>query len=305
MIAKVMRLTMGTSGAETLSCSANIFVGMTEAPLVIRPYIEAMTRSELFAVMVGGFATIAGSVLASYIAMGIPAQHLIAASVMSAPAALVIAKLMIPETEHSATRGDAQPPEIKVGENVVDAAVRGTTDGLYLSLNVLAMVIAFISLLAVADWILGGFDYLIDYRLLGGEAHTVAGVEEYRGIFPGSLRRIFGAVFAPLAFVMGVPWGEAPQVGHLLGIKICANEFVAYGELSTLLRDGALSERGRTIATYALCGFANFGSVGIIIGGISAIAPSRRPDLARLGIRAMFGGALASWMTAAIAGMLL
>jgi len=304
-IAFVMRKTMGTSGAETLSVSANIFVGQTEAPFLIKPFLDKMTYSEVNAVMVGGFATIAGGVLAAYIGMGISPTHLIVASVMSAPAALVMAKLLVPETEHSETAGDAKLPKIHVGENLVDAAARGTTDGLKLALNVMAMLIAFIALIALVDWILGGIDAVVDGRWLGGEAFAVGSGVEYKGWFPGSLRTLFGTVFAPLAWVMGVSWAEAAEVGNLLGTKICVNEFVAYAELSKLIGSGRLSERSIVIATYALCGFANFASVGIQIGGISALSPSRRADLAKLGLRAMFGGAFASWMTATVAGLLL
>lgn len=305
-IAVVMHKLMRTSGAETLSCAGNIFVGMTESPLLIRPYLNRMTMSELHAVMVGGFATIAGSVLAAYIGFGISANHLIIASVMSAPAALVIAKLMAPETEHSETAGDVKMPRIDVGENILDAAARGTTDGLRLAVNVVAMLIAFIGLIAVVDWVLGGIDGVIDGRWLGGEAFSTASDgQEFRGIFPGSLRTLFGILLAPLAFLMGVPWSEAPEVGHLLGIKICANEMIAYGNLSELMKMNQLSPRSITIATYALCGFANFASIGIQLGGIGAIAPGRRTDLARLGLRAMAGGALASWTTATIAGLLI
>lgn len=304
-IAFVMRKTMGTSGAETLSVSANIFVGQTEAPFLIKPFLDRMTFSEVNAVMVGGFATIAGGVLAAYIGMGISPTHLIVASVMSAPAAMVMAKLMVPETEHSETAGDAKLPEVQVGDNLIDAAARGTTDGLKLAANVMAMLIAFISLIAVADWILGAVDARIDGDWLGGEAFAVGGGMEFKGWFPGSLRTIFGTVFAPIAWIMGVPWGEAAGVGHLLGTKICVNEFVAYAELSKAIGVHQLSERSIVIATYALCGFANFSSIGIQIGGIAAICPGKRAELAKLGLRAMFGGAFASWMTATVAGMLL
>ncbi len=304
-IAFVMRKTMGTSGAETLSVSANIFVGQTEAPFLIKPFLDHMTYSEVNAVMVGGFATIAGGVLAAYIGMGISPTHLIVASVMSAPAAMVMAKLMVPETAHSETAGDAKLPKIQVGDNLIDAAARGTTDGLKLAVNVMAMLIAFISLIAVADWILGAIDAKIDGDWLGGQAFAVGSGTEFKGWFPGSLRTIFGTVFAPIAWVMGVPWSEAAPVGNLLGTKICVNEFVAYAELSKAIGVHQLSERSVVIATYALCGFANFSSIGIQIGGISAICPGRRTELAKLGLRAMFGGALASWMTATVAGMLL
>ena len=304
-IAKIMRRTMGTSGTETLSCSANIFVGQTEAPFLIKPYIGEMTLSELHAVMVGGFATVAGGVLAAYIGMGISATHLIIASVMSAPAALVMAKMMVPETHHSITAGDVKLPKIKVGDNIIDAAAQGTTMGLKLALNVMAMLVAFIALIAFVDWVLGGIEYCIDYKLLGGEAIQVGRKIEYQGIFPGSLRTIFGTIFGPLAFLMGVPWHDAAPIGNLLGVKICANEFVAYGELSNLIKSQGVSPRSVVIATYALCGFANFSSIGIQVGGISALAPGRRADLAKLGLRAMFAGALASWTTATIAGLLI
>jgi len=310
-LARFMRWTMGTSGSETLSCSANIFVGQTEAPLLIRPFLSGLTRSELFTVMVGGFATIAGGVLAGYIAMGIPAAHLIAASVMSAPAALVIGKIMEPELEHSETAGDAAFPELETGANVIEAATGGISDGLKLAVNVAAMLVGFIALIAAADVLLSFLDRMIDGRLLGGAwvqypaqgMSPVAG--EFRGIVPGSLRTLFGTVLKPLAFLMGVPWKDAGLVGNLLGIKLSLNEFVAYGTLGTYLKSGVLSERAVIISTYALCGFANFSSIGIQIGGIAALAPERRADLARLGLRAMLGGALASWLTATIAGMLL
>ncbi len=310
-MAKFMRWTLGTSGAETLSCTANIFVGQTEAPLLIKPFLEDMTNSELLTVMVGGFATIAGGVLAGYIAMGIPAGHLIAASVMSAPAALVMGKLVFPELEHSVTAGDTEFPEIKTGDNVIEAATAGITDGLKLAVNVGAMLIGFIALIAVADVLLNWADKLIDGMLLGGTyvKYASGGLSpvtgEFRGIFPGSLRTLFGTILRPLAFLMGVPWADAAKVGNLLGIKLSLNEFVAYGELATYLHAGAIGHRAMIISTYALCGFANFSSIGIQIGGISALAPHRRKDLAKLGLKAMFAGALASWMTATIAGMLL
>ena len=306
-----MRWTMGTSGVETLSCSANMFIGQTEAPLLIRPYIGATTRSELLTIMVGGFSTIAGSGLAVYIAMGVPAAHLLAASVMSAPAALMIGKIIYPELEHSTTAGDVALPAVDVGANIVEAASNGISDGLKLALNVGAMLIGFIALIAVADVILNFCDALIDGRLLGGEqvSYTASSMSpvtsEYRGVFPGSLRTLFGSFFKPLAWMMGVPWADAPAVGHLLGVKLSLNEFVAYGILETQIKAGELSERAVIISTYALCGFANFSSIGIQLGGIGALAPERRRDLADLGLRAMFGGALASWLTATIAGILL
>jgi CNT family concentrative nucleoside transporter len=318
-MSRFMRWTIGTSGAETLSCSANIFVGQTEAPLLIKPFLNGMTQSELLTIMVGGFATIAGGVLAGYIAMGVPAGHLIAASVMSAPAALVVGKIIFPEKEHSETAGDVDLPEIQVGSNVVEAASNGITDGLKLAVNVGAMLIGFIALIAVLDVILNWMDYIIDGQLLGGiytiyDASDLSPAKgEYVGIgpiqnvgyFPGSLQTFFGTILSPLAYLMGVPWEDATQVGNLLGIKLSLNEFVAYGTLGNYINSGILSERAMIISTYALCGFANFSSIGIQIGGISAIAPSRKSDLAKVGLKAMFGGALASWLTATIAGILI
>ncbi len=310
-MSRFMRWTIGTSGAETLSCSANIFVGQTEAPLLIKPFLNKMTKSELLTVMVGGFATIAGGVLAGYIAMGVPAGHLIAASVMSAPAALVVGKIIYPEKEHSETAGDVALPDIKVGDNVIEAATNGITDGLKLAVNVGAMLIGFIALIAVIDVTLNWLDLLIDGRLLHGEYIKYAAtgmspaVGEYSGIIPGSLQTFFGTLLRPLAWLMGVTWSNADKLGNLMGIKLSLNEFVAYGTLGNYINNGVLDERTIDIATYALCGFANFSSIGIQIGGISALAPNRRKDLARVGLKAMFGGAIASFMTATIAGMLL
>ncbi len=310
-LAKFMRWTVGTSGAETLSCTANIFVGQTEAPLLIKPFLNEMTKSELLTIMVGGFATIAGGVLAAYIAMGIPAGHLIAASVMSAPAALLIGNIIYPELEHSVTAGDVDMPEIDSGDNVIEAAANGITDGLKLAVNVGAMLIGFIALIAVLDVTLNWFDSLIDGSLLKGAwvAYGSGGMSpvtgEYSGIFPGSLQTLFGTLLKPLAFLMGVPWADSARVGNLLGIKISLNELVAYGVLGSYIQEGVISNRAMIISTYALCGFANFSSIGIQIGGISAVAPRRRADLAKLGLKAMFGGAIASWLTATVAGILL
>jgi len=310
-LSRFMRWTIGTSGAETLSCTANVFVGQTEAPLLIKPFLNGMTNSELLTIMVGGFATIAGGVLAGYIAMGIPAGHLVAASVMSAPAALVVGKIIFPELQHSQTAGDVSLPDIEVGGNVIEAAANGITDGLKLAVNVGAMLIGFIALIAVLDVILGFMDGMIDGRLLGGAQITYAAsgmspaVGEYTGVFPGSLQTLFGTLLRPLSWLMGVPWKDAAAVGSLLGVKLSLNEFVAYGTLGSYIQGDILSERSIIIATYALCGFANFSSIGIQIGGISAIAPERRSDLARVGLKAMFGGAIASFLTATIAGILL
>ncbi len=310
-LARFMGWTVGTSGAETFSCTANIFVGQTEAPLLIKPFLEEMTRSELLTIMVGGFATIAGGVLAGYIAMGIPAGHLIAASVMSAPAALLVGKIIYPELEHSSTAGDLELPEIEVGGNVIEAAANGIGDGLKLAVNVGAMLIGFIALIAVLDVGLNWIDSLVDGALLGGAwvSYGSGGmspvVGEYTGLFPGSLQTLFGTLLRPLAWVMGVPWADAGRVGNLLGIKLSLNEFVAYGVLGSYIHESALSAKAIVISTYALCGFANFSSIGIQIGGIAAVAPRRRAALAALGLKAMFGGAIASWLTATVAGMLL
>ncbi len=286
LFARVMMKLLGTSGAESLSASANIFVGQTEAPLLIRPYIQAMTRSELMAVMTGGFATVAGGVLAAYVGMGVSAGHLIAASVMSAPAALVMAKIMIPETELSQTAGDVKMDVKLPWVNVIDAAAQGAGDGLKLALNVGAMLLAFLGLIAVVDAGLAPLGRLV-------------------GLDGLSLQFILGGVFAPLAWLMGVPWSEATAVGGLLGIKTAANEFIAYAELSKMLEQDALSERSVIIATYALCGFSNFSSIAIQIGGIGSIAPERKSELAQLGLRAMIAGSLACFQTATIAGLLL
>ena len=277
-MAWVMRRTMGTSGSESFSCAANIFVGQTEAPLVIRPYLPTMTRSELMAVMVGGFATVAGGVMAAYVRFGVDAGHLLAASVMSAPAALVVAKIMFPETEQSPTRGSVTLAVEREYANVLDAAAGGAGVGLKLAANIGAMLLAFIALVAMLNYGLG-----------------------FAGL---SLQQIFGWVFAPIAWVMGVPWSEAAVFGNLLGTKIAVNEFVGYIELIAARESGSLSPRSVVIATYALCGFANFASIAIQIGGIGTLVPGRRADVAALGLRAMFGGALASWLTATIAGVL-
>jgi CNT family concentrative nucleoside transporter len=285
LIARVLTGVLRISGAEALAMAANIFCGQTEAPLVVKPYIARMTSSELMALMTGGFATIAGSVLAAYVGLLGPeyAGHLLAASVMSAPAAFVMAKILLPERERPETAGRVQPGLGRTTRNVLDAAATGTADGLRLYMNVLAMLIAFVSLVAVLDWPLSALE--------------VDGA-------PLSLRRIFGWAFAPLAWLMGVAWTDCASVGSLLGTKIAVNEFMAYADLAAVKAQG-LAPRSSVIAAYALCGFANFASIGIQIGGIGALVPERREDLVRLGLRAMIGGALASWMTATIAGAFL
>jgi len=285
-VAWLMIKTMKTSGAETLSCAANIFVGQTEAPLLIKPYLATMTLSELHAVMTGGFATIAGGVMAAYISFGVPAQHLIAASVMSAPAALAISKLLYPETEKSLTAGEVEVKVDQLYANAVDAAASGASDGLKLAANVAAMLIAFLGLLAFFNALLGWFGGLISLPQL-------------------SLELICAYLMAPVAWLMGVPWADCAEVGVVLGKKTILNEFIAYLDLMELVKQQAISERSQIISTYALCGFSNIGSIGIQIGGIGALAPQRQGDLARLSVRALIAGSLACFMTACIAGMLI
>ncbi|CDN15814.1 MAG: NupC/NupG family nucleoside CNT transporter [Richelia sp.] len=300
LVAVVMMKTMKTSGSESLSAAANIFVGQTEAPLMIKPYVETMTRSELHAIMTGGFATIAGGVMAAYISFGVPVEHLIAASVMSAPAALAVSKLLYPETEESLTAGKVQVEVDSTYANPIDAAATGASEGMKLALNVAAMLIAFLGLLALINGVLGWIGFRVGLPQL-------------------SLEWIFSYLLFPVAWLMGVPWADCGQVGILLGKKTILNEFVAYLDLKTLMENtqkintGAInpgnlpviSERAKIIATYALCGFSNIGAIGIQIGGIGCIAPKRQADLAQLGVRAMLGGAFACFMTACIAGFLL
>jgi CNT family concentrative nucleoside transporter len=287
-IGTLMMRAMKTSGAESLSCAANIFVGQTEAPLLIKPYVNSLTISELHAVMTGGFATIAGGVMAAYIAMGVPAAHLIAASVMSAPAALAISKLFYPETETPKTTGELKLKIEKTHVNAIDAASSGALDGLKLALNVGAMLIAFLGLVALINAILAWFG-------------------QFFGLPQLSLESILAYLMAPIAWLMGVPWDDCAQIGILLGKKTILNEFVAYLDLTEMVKGEApkISQRANILATYALCGFSNLGSIGIQIGGIGAISPQRQSDLARLGLRAMIAGSLACFMTACIAGLLL
>ena len=282
-IAKVMEKTMKTSGAETLSISANIFVGQTEAPILIRPYISRMTNSELMTVMVGGFSTVAGSVMALYVTWlnNIPeiAGHLLAASVMSAPAALMVAKIIYPETKSYQIINSNSIKLKSQDNNLVDAIGRGATDGLKLAANVAAMLIAFISLVAMINFILG---------LLGT-----------------SMQEMLGLFFKPLAWAMGIPWADAKIVGTLMGEKIVLTELIAFRDLSDYVSNNTISERSVIIASYALCGFANFGSIGIQLGGIGSMAPKRKKDLSKLVFKAMLGGAIASWLTASIVGILI
>jgi len=290
-IAWVMQRSMGTSGAETLSVAGNIFVGQTEAPLLIRPFVGKMTYSELDTVMVGGFATIAGGVMAAYVAMLSPyfsdiAGHLLTASVMNAPAALYISKLLVPEVEQPVTRGKLKVTVAKEEANVIDAAAGGAAQGLKLAFNVAAMLLAFVALIAMINYLVGG----------------LAGLVGIEGL---TLERIFGWVLAPLALVMGAPWADAGTIGALVGVKVVLTEFIAYLQLAgTMGVDGAISPKGAVVATYALLGFANFPSIAIQIGGIGGIAPERRGDLSRLGLKAMLGGNLAAFTSASLAGML-
>jgi len=282
--AKIMEKSMKTSGPETLSVSANIFVGQTEAPILIRPYISKMTNSELMAVMIGGFATVAGSVLALYVLWlsdieGI-AGHLLTASIMSAPAALVIAKIIYPETVKSNTSENFNVNVEVRAENAMDALGRGATDGLKLAANVGAMLIAFISMISMVN-------YSLEY------------------FFNINMQEIMGFIFSPLAWTMGIPWEEAAIVGALMGEKIVLTELIAYSNLSELINNNSISERAAIITSYALCGFANFGSIGIQLGGIGGMAPERKKDLSKLALKSMLGGALASWLTATIAGILI
>ena len=281
--AKIMQKTMGTSGSETLCISGNIFVGQTEAPLLVQPFVSKKTNSELTAVMIGGFATVAGGVMAMYVSMlgnidGI-AGHLLAASIMSAPAALVVAKIIYPEIEESQTKGDLTISIKNDDDNIMEALSTGATNGMKLAANVAAMLIAFVA--------------------------TIAMVNAVLSLFGLSLEQILGWIFSPLAWVMGVPWQEAYVVGSLMGKKLVLTELIAFGDLSTLISDNVLSERSAIISSYALCGFANFASIGIQLGGIGGIAPERRKDIAQLGLKTMFGGAIASWLTATIAGLLI
>ncbi|WP_220746729.1 NupC/NupG family nucleoside CNT transporter, partial [Shewanella colwelliana] len=289
---------LGTSRTESMSATANIFVGQTEAPLVVRPFIATMTQSELFAIMVGGLASIAGSVLAGYAQMGVPIEYLVAASFMAAPGGLLMAKLMHPETDKTVNEMDDLPEDPDKPANVLDAAAAGASSGMHLALNVGAMLIAFVGLIAMINGIIGG----------------VTGIFGLEGI---TLELILGYIFMPLAFLIGVPWNEALVAGSFIGQKIVVNEFVAYLNFAPYLKDVAdggilveatqavMSDRTKAIISFALCGFANLSSIAILLGGLGAMAPSRRHDLAKLGIRAVIAGSLANLMSATLAGLFL
>jgi len=310
-IAWVMARIMGTSGAESLSVAANVFIGQTEAPLVVRPYIASMTQSELLTMMIGGMAHIAGGVMAAYVQMlgvayakanGWPvdtaqvqfASHLLTASIMSAPATMLIAKILIPETGEPMTKGTVKLKIEKTHSNVIEAAAAGAGDGVKLAINVAGMLIAFIALIALINFLLTSF---------GSWTNLNSYCQQNFGQ-PLSLELLFGLVFQFIAFAIGVPWKDALNVGSLMGIKLVLNEFVAYSRLSNIIPLHTLSDKAITISTYALCGFANFSSIAIQIGGISPLAENRRGDIARLGIKAVIGGTIATWMTATIAGVL-
>ena len=284
MFAVVMNKLMGASGAESLNVAASIFMGQTEAPLTIRPFLPRLTQSELMTVMTSGMAHISGGIMAAYIAFGIEARHLLTAVIMTAPGTLMMAKMFVPETETPETRGTVKLEIEKTDVNVIDAAGRGTAEGLHLAMNVGAMLISFVAMIFLLNGILGAI----------GNAIGIPGF---------SMQMIFGWVFAPVAWSLGVPWRDAATIGNLLGTRMVLNEFIAFAQLGAM-RD-SLDPRSFTIATFALCGFANFASIGMQIGGIGALAPTRRSDLARLGLRAMLAGTLANFITAIIVGFLL
>jgi CNT family concentrative nucleoside transporter len=284
LFAIVMNRVMGASGAESLNVAASIFMGQTEAPLTIRPYLPRMTQSELMTVMTSGMAHISGGIMAAYIAFGIEPKHLLTAVIMTAPGTLMLSKMFVPETAVPETLGTVRLSVEKTDVNVIDAAGRGTGEGLHLAMNIIAMLISFVALIALTNAILGA---------VGGWIH----------IPDLSLQKIFGLVFAPVAFCLGVPWRDAGTIGNLLGTRMVLNEFIAFAQLGPL--KAALDPKSFTIATFALCGFANFSSIGIQIGGIGALVPERRHDLAKLGLRAMLAGTLANFVSACIAAMLL
>jgi concentrative nucleoside transporter, CNT family len=288
IFAWVMTRVMGASGAESLNVAASIFMGQTEAPVTIRPFLPDLTHSELMTVMTSGMAHVSGGIMAAYIAFGIDPKHLLSAVIMTAPGTLLMAKMLVPETEQALTAGrvvmSEQEKQTEHKENLLGAIARGTSDGLHMALNIAAMLIAFLALVALADGIMGGIHHWISW-------------------FPSSLESIFGAIFAPIAWVIGIPWHDCPAIGNLLGTRMILNELVAFSMLGP--QKAVLAPRSFTIATFALCGFANLSSIGIQIGGIGALAPNKKGELARLGLRAMLAGTMANLMSASIAGMLL
>jgi len=300
VVARVVAVIMTASGAEALSNAASVFVGQVEAQLLIRPYVPSMTMSELLASMTGSMACVSGGILAVYIGLGIKASYLLTASIMAAPGGLVIAKLVWPETEESKTKGKVQIEVKKTSANIIDAAAHGASDGLRIGLNVLGMLIAFIALVHMCDVVIG---ITAKQLFVWGMRADFIGLD----LSNLQLKDLFGALFAPVAWCLGVPWGDCHVVGKLMGEKLTINEFLAYTDLSAILKHLSpdhLSDRAEAIATFALCGFANFSSVAMQVGGIGEIAPTRRADLARLGIRALICGTLASYLSATIAGLL-
>ena len=286
-MAVVMQRVMGASGAESTNVAASIFMGQTEAPLTIRPFLAGMTRSELFTVMTSGMAHVSGAVMAAYVKIaGVDIKHLLTAVIMTAPATIMLAKILMPEVDKPATAGKVDIKIEKPGVNIIDAAARGAGDGLQLALNIAGMLIAFLALIALVNGALGW-------------AHGLPRM----GWLPASLQALFGIIFAPVAWLLGVSWKDANTIGNLLGTRMVLNEFVSFLQLGPL--KAQLDPRSFTIATYALCGFANFSSIAIQIGGIGALAPNRKSDLARLGLKAMAAGTMANFMSASIAGMLL
>jgi CNT family concentrative nucleoside transporter len=286
-MAIVMQKVMGASGAESTNVAASIFMGQTEAPLTIRPFIAGLTTSELFTIMVSGMAHVSGAVMAAYVKIaGVDIKHLLTAVIMTAPATIMLAKMLQPEVDEPATAGSVKVEVEKPGVNIIDAAARGAGEGLHLALNIGGMLIAFLALIALVNGVLGWM-------------HTLPGL----GWLPGSMQGIMGVLFAPVAWLLGVSWNDCQTVGNLLGTRLVLNEFVAFLQLGPL--QGELSQRSFVIATYALCGFANLSSIAIQIGGIGALAPSRKSDLARLGLKAVAAGTMANFMSACIAGMLL
>lgn len=275
---------MGVSGAESLNVAASIFMGQTEAPQTIRPFLCDLTYSELMTVMTSGMAHVSGSIMAAYIAFGIEPKHLLSAVIMTAPGTLLMAKMLVPETGAPLTAGKVVMPKEEEHTNLLGAIARGTTDGLYMALNIAAMLIAFLALIALLDGIMGG-------------------IHVHAAWFPPSLEFILGKLFAPIAFVIGIPWRDCAAIGNLLGVRMVLNELVAFSMLGP--QKGVLDPRSFTIATFALCGFANFSSIGIQMGGIGALAPNKKAELAKLGLRAMLAGTMANLMSASIAGMLL
>jgi concentrative nucleoside transporter, CNT family len=292
-VARVMTRFMGASGAESLNVAASIFMGQTEAPLTIRPFLPDLTRSELMTVMTSGMAHVSGGIMAAYIAFGIEPKHLLSAVIMTAPGTILMSKMLVPETEKPKTAGRVvlsdEEVETEKHENVLGAIARGTTDGLNLALNIAAMLISFLALIALSNGILGGIHNGLTYL--------------HFPWFPSSLERIFGTLFAPIAWVIGIPWHDCPIIGNLLGTRMVLNELVAFSLLGP--QRAVLDPRSFTIATFALCGFANLSSIGIQIGGIGALAPNKKGELARLGVRAMLAGTMANLMSASIAGMLI